>query len=387
MRIAQITPSLKYGDDASTSILNMKKILADTGINSDIYTMTKDVEIDVDSSDLTSLGPRKKKVLYHMYKATEVSKVVENLRSQQKVLYCHNIVSPTQFKDYYIKKRYENFREELMNLTKSIDVVITNSNYQERELAKMGYSKIIVLPPPIDLSQYDQEPNLALLKMYSDDYTNILFVGDYIPNKRLEDVISVFNYYQKRINRRSRLFLVGSYSEHISYYRRLISLINELQVENVLITGRVSFTQLISYYRLSHVFLNMSEHDASCVPIIAAMYLQLPVIAYDSGSAAETLGGAGQLICDKDVRETARLIDSLVSDKDKRKKILNYQNDRAADYHPDKIFASYKEVIEEIFSWEPEFGNVMQLTGRDVVQCKPDKNNPKLLHWSFNNYV
>ena len=45
---------------------------------------------------------------------------------------------------------------------------------------------------------------------FDDEWTNILFVGRVIPNKKFEDVIRAFHAYRTRHNPRSRLLLVGS---------------------------------------------------------------------------------------------------------------------------------------------------------------------------------
>ena len=47
---------------------------------------------------------------------------------------------------------------------------------------------------------------------FDDGWTNVMFVGRVIPNKKFEDVIRAFHAYRTRHNPRSRLLLVGSYS-------------------------------------------------------------------------------------------------------------------------------------------------------------------------------
>ena len=57
---------------------------------------------------------------------------------------------------------------------------------------------------------YKREPDAKTIQMYDDDFLNILFVGRVAPHKKQEDIIRAFCYYNRNINKKSRLFLVGS---------------------------------------------------------------------------------------------------------------------------------------------------------------------------------
>jgi glycosyltransferase involved in cell wall biosynthesis len=89
----------------------------------------------------------------------------------------------------------------------------------------------------------------------------------------------------------------------------------------------------------------MSEYEGTCTSLIEAMYLKVPVIAYHFGVAAEVLGEAGRLIRDKDIRETARLVDRLATGGQARERVLERQSARVAGFHPDQVFPKYQEVL------------------------------------------
>ncbi len=345
MRIDQITPLLKYGHKVSNTVLNLQKTVLNMGMASAIYAGAKEEALQVRALDLASWDDQSSVIIYHMFRGSNAAQIVMESKARQKLMYYHHIIPPDHFTDYQTKMYHQKGREQLKFLKDYIDLVITNFKYNERDLNELGYERVMVLPPLINLAEYNREPNAHLLKMYRDDHVNILFVGRISPTNRQEDIINVFNYYHKRINPKSRLFLVGDYWGQIGYFRQLLALIDELQVRNVFITGRVSFTQLLAYYQVAHVFLSMSEYNGSCTSLIEAMHFQVPVIAYDCGAVAEALGEAGQLIYDKDIRETARLVNLLVTDKQKRKEILSRQAQRVADYHPDRVFSAYKEAL------------------------------------------
>ncbi len=349
MQISQITPFLKYGDITGNTVLNLQEVIRGMGIKSDIYAAAAEEVFRGRVQELACLDDEKNStVIYHMFTDSEATRVVAGLKTPRKIMFYYYISPPDYFSDYHAVMHHKRGREELTFLKDHIALSITNSKYSERSLNEIGYERTLVLPPLINLREYTQEPNPCFWEMYRDDHVNILFAGRLSPADKLEDIIGVFNYYHKRINPKSRLFLVGDYLGHMGYYRKLLALIYELQIKNVFITGRVSHGQLLAYYKLADVFISLSESDGCCTPIIVSMHFQIPVIAYNSGAVPEVLGEAGRLVDDKDIRETARLVDLLVSDKKIRKETLNRQSERIADYHPDKVFLLYKKAIEKI---------------------------------------
>jgi len=347
MQIDQITPSMRYGDDISNAVLVLQKIIKDLGCESDIFTEAGQQETGV--KDLSSIGKERENIIYHMFMGSRAAKTLADLEAKRKVLFYHGIMPPEYFENHPAQIYLLRGREDLKTLKNQFTSVFTTAKYLEQELNKAGYEQTCVLPLPVDLRDYDQEPDLELMKTYEDDYTNILFAGQITPNKKLEDTISVFNYYHKKLNPKSRLFLVGSFSAHAGYCQNLLALIKELEIKNVFLTGRTSFKKLLAYYRLSRVFLCMSEYEGFSIPLIEAMYLKVPVIAFERAAVPEILGEAGCLINDKDVRETARLLDRIVNDRAKRKDIISRQQERVTAFLPEKVFPLYRKAIMEAF--------------------------------------
>lgn len=347
MRIDQIIPSMRYGNDISDAVLVLQKIIRDLGCESEIFSESGQQNVWL--KDISAFGNEDDNVIYHMFLGSRPAKTLTGLKTKNNVIFYHGIIPPEYFEKHPVQLYLLSGRVELEELKNRFTYAFTTTKYFEQELRKMGYGQTMVLPPPVDLKKYNQKPDLQLMKAYEDDYTNILFVGEITPNKKLENTISVFNYYHKKINPKSRLFLVGSFSSHTGYCQKLLSLIRELEIRNVFLTGRVSFKQLLAYYRLSKVFLCMSEYEVFFTPLIEAMCLKVPIIAFDRTAIPEILGGAGCLINDKDVRDTARLLDRIVNDRAKREEIINCQSERATAFLPEKIFPLYRQAIMGVF--------------------------------------
>lgn len=341
MRIDQIIPSIRYGSDISDAASVLQKIMKDLGCQSDILT------------EAVPVGEREN-IIYHMSIGSRAAKTLADIKkSKRKVLFYHGIIPPKYFENHPVQSCLRGGREDLKTLKNQFAFAFTTTKYLEQELHQVGYRQTNVLPLPVDLKKYDQEPDSQLMKAHEDDYTNILFVGQITPNKKLEDTIAVFNYYHKKLNPKSRLFLAGSFSSHAGYCQKLLALIRELEIKNVFLTGRVPIKKLLAYYRRSQVFLCLSEYEGFAAPLIEAMYLKVPIIALERAAVPEILGGAGCLINDPDVQETARLLDRIVNDRAKREELISCQSERVTTFLPEKVFPLYRKAITGVFSCKP----------------------------------
>ena len=116
------------------------------------------------------------------------------------------------------------------------------------------------------------------------------------------------------------------------YKKILLSYVDALKLEDVIFTGQIPFKEILAYYKLADVFLCMSEHEGFCVPLVEAMCFEKPIIAFDSSAIAETLGGSGILIKEKDPVFVSMLIDRLLKDEVLKKQIVEKQNERLKDF-------------------------------------------------------
>jgi glycosyltransferase involved in cell wall biosynthesis len=165
----------------------------------------------------------------------------------------------------------------------------------------------------------------VIRRIYDDGRVNILFVGRIIPNKRIEDLIRVFAVYQRWLEPRSRLLLVGDHRGHERYYDRLREMVRDLRLDEVVFTGHVDDDELMACYSVADLFLCLSEHEGFCVPLLEAMTFGIPVVAYDAGAVAETLRGGGVLLKDKRPEAVAELVQLLRVDPALRRSVLATQ--------------------------------------------------------------
>jgi glycosyltransferase involved in cell wall biosynthesis len=206
------------------------------------------------------------------------------------------------------------------------ELALGDSEFNRRELEHAGYAHTGVLPIVLDLDAYRRAPSPVVRRVYRDGRTNILFVGRVIPNKKIDDLIRVFAVYQRYVEPRSRLILVGDNRGQERYLDRLQEMVRRFDLDEVVFTGHVDDDDLMAYYSVADAFLCLSEHEGFCVPLVEAMSLGVPVVAYDAGAVADTLRGGGVLLKDKSPEIVAELLGALVAEGPLRRAILRTQS-------------------------------------------------------------
>lgn len=211
-----------------------------------------------------------------------------------------------------------------------------DSEFNCQELAGMGFKATEVLPITVDPRRWNVPPDQTLMARLQDGCSNLLFVGRIAPNKCQHDLIRAFAAYLK-YDPNGRLIIAGTAPGNSTYSQYLHSLTGKLGL-----TGRVLFTSLLTdaelqaCYRTAQLFWSMSEHEGFCVPLIEAMWFDIPVLAYNASAVAGTLDDAGVLFTDKTrIEEIAVLARILGKDRVYRTQILSAQRRRRLTFLPD----------------------------------------------------
>lgn len=342
MRIIQLYSSLSYGDAIGNDILALDSIIKSKGYESKIYAEYIDNRI---SSEIASRFDEYKVqkddiILLHVGGASKLNKWIKTVECGRKIMVYHNI-TPPEFFDPYSKKSADYCRtglKQVEEMNKTFDMVLAVSDFNKQNLLDMGYTcPINILPILIPFDDYKKEPDSETIKKYDDDYTNIIFLGRIVPNKKQQDVIKAFDSYQKNYNPKSRLFLVGNPRDFENYSEQLKEYTKRLETKNVIFTGHTKFSEILAYYKLSDLFLCMSEHEGFCVPLVEAMYFNLPIVAFASSAIPSTLNGSGFLLKNKNSEITAGVMNKILTDNKLKSTILNNQNERLNDFSHEKV--------------------------------------------------
>lgn len=348
MEIHQILPTISPGDAIGNEVREIKRVLNEWGYKSEIYAQNIHPKINAKKyTEYKKVSSRENILIFHFSIGSEVSEFVAKLPDKKIMIY-HNITPPEYFcgVNEALVNLLENGKKELRSLVDHIDLAVGVSEFNRLELQKMGFKNTDVLPIIVDFHEYSS-PNEKLLSKYDDNFVNLLFVGRVTPHKRQEDIIKVF-YYYKLINPKSRLFLAGSYEGCEVYSDYLKKLIQNLNLKDVYLLGKISFNDLISYYKLADVFICMSEHEGFCVPILESMYFEVPIIAYKSTAIPSTLENAGVLVNEKNYCEIAEMVNLLIEDEELRSTLVKKQKSRLDNFKREKIISQLESILSKV---------------------------------------
>ena len=201
-----------------------------------------------------------------------------------------------------------------------------DSAFNTEELVAAGFPRTGVLPVVPSFTHLETSASGTIADSFDDGWTNILFVGRMIPNKKIDDLIRFFHAYKTRCNPRSRLLLVGSYGGFDLYFAMLQQLVATLKVPDVFFLGHVSNEELSAFYDVSDLFLCASEHEGFCVPLMEAFHKRVPVLAYAATAVPSTMDGGGVLYADKSPAHVATVMQAILDDDELVDRILASQD-------------------------------------------------------------
>jgi glycosyltransferase involved in cell wall biosynthesis len=317
-QVHQVLATLGYGDAIGHEVIGIQRVLRGAGFESDIFVQTADPRLEPltrDYRELTRASRSDNILIHHFSIGSRASRIAYALPDRMILVY-HNITPPQYFVDVHkllVELCFKGLRE-LKAYPARCDLALGDSEFNRRELETLGFEPTGVLPVVPDFSHLDHEPDRLLARHFDDGWTNILFVGRVIPNKRFEDLIRIFDVYKREFNPRARLLLVGSYGGFERYLAMLQHLVAALKTPDVHFTGHVSDEELIAFYEIADLFLCASEHEGFCVPLLEAFHMQVPVVAYAATAVPATMDGGGVLYSDRTPIRVAALLDAIVSD-------------------------------------------------------------------------
>jgi glycosyltransferase involved in cell wall biosynthesis len=335
--------ALSYGDAIGNEALQIQRHLRAAGYDSEIFAERvhpRMAHLARPLHEYPSVSSPRTVCLFHFSIGSAAERLIYHAPDRLVAIY-HNITPAHFFLGFHphLAGLCYHGRRELRAFAERTELALGDSEYNRRELVEAGFRQTGVLPIVHDLGGLAGSRARVTRRLYSDGRTNILFVGRVIPNKKIDDLVRVFACYQRYVDPRSRLLLVGDTRGHERYFRRLREMIEALRVDEVVFTGQVDDDDLRACYDSAAAFLCLSEHEGYCVPLVEAMALGVPVVAYDAGAVRETLRGGGLLLREKRPEVVAELLHDVARDTPLRRAVLDSQ-ERALDELRDLDFGA-----------------------------------------------
>jgi glycosyltransferase involved in cell wall biosynthesis len=249
----------------------------------------------------------------------------------RRIIKYHNVTPPEFFEG--ISEQHKTLCQSGRSQVKQIvgchpDLYLAASAFNESDLIRSGseHYKTFVVPP---FNQADQlraaTANFELLDGHDDGNVTLLTVGGVRPNKGHAALIEAFATYCYDFDRQARMFIVGAEDNAFGLYAaRLRQLIEGWSIESrIVFTGEVSTDTLKSYYLIADALLMTSEHEGFCVPLVEAMALKIPIIAYASTAIRETAEDAALIWEERDPFLMAQSIDFLQANEEARMELVD----------------------------------------------------------------
>lgn len=327
--VHQVLATLGYGDAIGHEVLGIQRVLRAAGHHSEIFVETADPRLEHltrDYRDLIDESSPDNVLVHHFSIGSRASRVAYALPDKMVLVY-HNITPPEFFIGVHPLLVQLCFmgRRELSAYPKRCVLALGDSQFNTDELVAAGFPRTGVLPVVPSFAHLETTASGTIAASFDDGWTNILFVGRMIPNKKIDDLIRIFHAYKQR-NPRSRLLLVGSYGGFDLYFAMLQQLVARLRVPDVFFMGHVSNEELSAFYDVADLFLCASEHEGFCVPLMEAFHKRVPVLAYAATAVPATMDGGGVLFDTKDPMHVAALMQAVLDDAELVEAILASQD-------------------------------------------------------------
>jgi glycosyltransferase involved in cell wall biosynthesis len=315
--VHQLLPDFVYGDAISNQAVAVRDVLRGLGYRSEVYAKRREANVagEVRLVDEEEIEPDAGLVYHHSIGSEVTARAAAH--AGPKCLVYHNITPHEFFAPYRPGFAWllEAGRAALPRLARHFSCSVGDSPFNAAELRSSGFRDPGVLPIIVSPDNWNIRADESLSEILQDGTTNLLFVGRVAPNKRQDALVRVFAEYVE-FDPRSRLVIAGDGQEFDPYYQHVRGEIERLAVGGrVLITGRVDDAALLACYRAAHLYLSVSEHEGFGVPLVEAMWFDVPVLARRAGAVPDTAGDAALLFePGTDLREVARLAKLLARD-------------------------------------------------------------------------
>lgn len=317
--VHQFIPVLAGADAIGSHTLQVRAALRAAGFRSDVYAEVVHDERRGEARPFAEYAKRGDADLL-LYQASTGSALTEFLlgRPEPLAVDYHNI-TPASFFERWEPDAALNMRRaraQLRRLAGRTDLALADSAFNAAELEGEGFSPVVVAPLLLDLAAVGVTPDPVTTTFLRRTRRGAhwLFVGRLAPNKCQHDLVAALAAARRLHDPGARLTLVGATTSD-TYRDALASLAEELGVADaVTVTDRVGADELAAYYADADVFVCLSEHEGFCVPVIEAMHLGVPVVAYAATAVPDTVGGAGVLLDAKDPVLVATAVARLLGD-------------------------------------------------------------------------
>jgi glycosyltransferase involved in cell wall biosynthesis len=313
-------PVVHGGDAVGRHTLRLRDAAVAHGFESHIYV---DIAERATESETMSLfdydtHARKDDVLVYQFATASYMAQWLTARSERLVVNYHNITPSDLMSpwDPFLALGQRTAEVELQQMVPRTSLAVADSSYNERQLVEAGFAATAVVPPSAALAPEAIAARTGATARRTPPATGArwLSVGRLAPNKCVEDTVTALAITRAHGDPEATLHVIGkpSTSTYDDALRRFVADLG--LTEAVTFGGYASDAAVAAAYSESDVLIITSDHEGFCVPLVEAMSVGLPVVAFNQGAVPDVLGRSGVLVDNKDPYQLASAIAQLLGD-------------------------------------------------------------------------
>lgn len=279
------------------------------------------------------------------------------------IFYYHGVTPPEHFSDSVSQASQQNSRQRA-DLVNQASVAVCTSPYTAHELSALtAYpnEQIKIVPLPIDVAAFAapvESGSLSALRkqLKLEGKRVLLYVGRIAEHKRIDLLIDALAKLKPTIPN-LHLLIVGNISASTTtrlFHESLQKQASQLNVSNELtFCGAVEST--IPYYQLAELYLQASQHEGFCAPLVEAMAAGVPIVASDAGAMPWTLNAqnndamaVGLLFHAGDVESLVAQAGKVLSDEKLHMQLVQRGKDRALAFTRASFVENVRQILEEV---------------------------------------
>lgn len=225
------------------------------------------------------------------------------------------------YKDEAINRLFRRRYLRTIRNYKKADRIISISSFSKKDLIKnfpeIDENKVSVVYLASD-SVFIKK--LLPQKKYPHDF--ILYVGGADQRKNIDGLIKIF-YKLKHRHKKLKLILVGkefNVEKELRHYPWFHEIKDDIHFKDIIFMEYLDDSELIELYSKAKVFVFASKYEGFGLPILEAMSIGVPVVAFNNSSIPE-VAGSSAILCDNN-NQFAAAVSELIDSPAKRKEIV-----------------------------------------------------------------
>lgn len=170
------------------------------------------------------------------------------------------------------------------------DVIVTVSEFSKSELLDYYKKRKMIFVAYNAIDHFKFQFDVAhLFETEKNETKYILYVGAIEPGKNVDVLIKAFENFCLQNNNDYSLFITGSFGWKNENIFKLIS--NSKVSNKIQVLDYQSIDQLRKLYKNAFCFVYLSSYEGFGIPVLEAMYSEIPIIASNIPALVEVTGG------------------------------------------------------------------------------------------------